>query len=482
MDSNLRSKSIVAFAWDFAGSIGLQLVSFIISIVLARLLSPEEFGLIGMVLVFTAVAQVFMDMGFGSAIVQSQEVKEGVYSSVFWLNIIIGVILSLSLFLAAKPIAAFYGNESLILITETLSIVFFISSLGVMQKIRYTKELNFKVQSLISIIANLLSGAIAIYLAFNDVGVMSLVYQRILYTFFDIISYWIISGWRPTFRFNLNDIKGIWGYSSKEFLDRIISTIYSKLDVIMIGKTFSSSTLGFYTRAFSLNMLISQFTTTSLGKIFFPLISKLQNDLVKVREVYERTIRIIAFLSIGLSGLFYLISEDLFLILYTEKWAESIWIFKYLVCVGFLYPISVLILSVISGLGFPGRVLVSGLYKKGINIFPIIIGFLFGIESFLISRICFGLVGFWVNCFYLKKTIGLGIVTQISYFVLPVIFAAITVFLLESLIQIENRYYSLLISAVLFGITFSISSILFDKKLKNILFKEYELLKKQLIK
>ena len=471
--SELRSKSIRAFVWDFFGSFSNQIVGFSISIILARILSPEEFGLIGMVMVFTAVAQVFMDMGFGSAIVQSNKVDENVYSSVFWLNLIIGFVLTLSIYLSAKPIASFYENEALIAITQWISIVFFISSFGVMQRTRCVKELNFKIQTIISLIALSLSGVLAIYLSYNGFGVFALVYQRIAYTFIDVLSYWIFSSWRPKFYFKLDDIKSIWGFSSKQFLDSTLSTIYSKLDVLMIGKAFDSKTLGFYTRAFSMNHLISQFTTTSLGKIFFPLISQIQSNIEKVRNVYERVIRLISFISILLAGVFYIVADDLFIILFTDKWFQSIFIFKYLVSISFFYPISVIMLSVISGLGFPGRVLTAGVYKKIINIAPIIIGFIYGIESFLIFRIVFGLFGFWVNCIYLRKTIQISIVNQVEFFIKPLAIGLILSFCINSVVDIENIYLSLILRSFLFGIPFIIGTLMLDLKLRLTLLNEY---------
>lgn len=209
--SELRNKSLTAFIWDFLGNFSNQVVGFGISIILARLLSPEEFGLIGMVMVFIAVAQVFMNMGFGAAIVQSKDVKETTYSSVFWLNLMIGLVLTVGLFFAARPIALFYDNSALISITQSISIVFLISSFGVMQKIRLVKELNFKTQTIISFISLFISGVLAIYLSYNGYGVFALVYQRISYTLVDVICYWIISSWRPSFYFRSNDIKLIWG-------------------------------------------------------------------------------------------------------------------------------------------------------------------------------------------------------------------------------------------------------------------------------
>lgn len=467
MDS-LKAKSIKAFTWDFLGSLVNQIIGFLVSVILARLLTPEEFGLIGMVLVFTAVAQVFMDMGFGTAIVQSNTVKESVYSSVFWLNLLIGLFLTLCLFFLAKPIANFYKNELLIEITQIISLIFFISSFGIMQKIRMVKELNFKTQTLIKLIALVTSGLLAIFLSYQGFGVFALVYQRICYTLVDVFCYWIINSWRPKFYFKVADIKSIWGFSSIQFIDSVFYAAYSKLDIIMIGKAFDSKSLGFYTRAFSLNQIISQFTATSLKKVFFPLVSQLQSNLERVRAVYEKVIRAVGSISILLAGLFFVVAKNLFIILFTSRWYESIYMFKYLIVVSFLFPVSVIMLSTISGLGYPRRVLVSGVYKNIINLIPIIIGFFYGIESFLIYRVVFGVLGFGINCYYIKITINISMIEQLKYLFKPLLIATTLAVLINHFVYIENDYISLVVKSILFSVPYLLLVYWFDQNLRII--------------
>ena len=475
--SEFRRKSTKAFLWDFGGNIGMQFIAFIISIVLTRLLEPEQFGLLGMVMVFAAVAQVFMDMGFGSALIQKQNVNPTAYSTVFWFNLVIGSLISCGVFLLAPLIAVFYNEPELEGITKLLSTVFFISSIGNIQRIMYTIKLDFKTQSIISLFTAIISGATAIYMAFNGFGVHALVFQKIIAAVLTVLSFWYLSPWRPSFVFKVEDIKSIWGYSSKEFLDRIISTVYSKLDVLVIGKMFTPAILGFYTRAFSLNSMVGKLTSTSLNKVFFPLISSIQQDKERVRAVYLKIISLVGFLAIGISALLFVIANDLFVILFTEKWNQSIIYFKILVITGFTAPLSSIMLSLISGLGRPGMVLKSGIYKKGLGLVPIVVGIFNGIEAFLYARIFFGLIGFYINLVCVKKVTSISVLEQVNCFIKTIIVGILISALLVNFSSIESRIVSLIFNTSIFVLLFSIVVLLVDRKLRNILSSEMKRIK-----
>lgn len=475
--SELRSKSVKAFLWDFVGNVGMQVIALVISIILTRLLAPEQFGLLGMVMVFAAVAQVFMDLGFGSALIQNQNLSTTIYSSIFWLNLGIGTFVSLGIFFSAQLIADFYDEPQLVGITRLLSSVFIISSVGNIQRIIYIKKLDFKTQSLINILTAVISGGIAIWMSFSGFGVEALIFQKIIAAILTVVSFWYLSSWRPSFVFKLNDVKSIWGFSSKEFLDRIITTVYSKLDVIVIGKLFSPATLGFYTRAFSLNSIIGKFTSTSLDKIFFPLISSIHQDKVKVRFIYLRVIAIVGFFAIGISGLLFITADDLFVILFTEKWNQSIIYFKLLVVINFTYPISSIMLSLISGMGHSGIVLKAGIFKKLIGIFPILVGVFYGIEAFLYGYIIYGVIAFYINIVYVHKIMSIGVLEQIRCFIRPLVVGVIITCLIVSFSFFNSIYLRLIINSIIFISLFTITVFLTDKSLKKIIYLEVNKIK-----
>lgn len=475
--SQLKSKSITALIWDFIGKISVQSVGFIISIFLARLLSPEEFGLIGMVMVIVPITQVFMDMGLGAALIQKKEVSQNLFSSVFWLNIIIGAIMTSLLYFASDYIAQFYKRPELSEIVKILSLIFVISSFGIVQNIHFTKSLNFKTHAVISLISNLISGSIAIYLAYSNFGVMALVYQKIIAITISILSYWIVSNWRPSFYFSLKDIKSIWGFSGAHFIDSIVSTIFLKLDIILIGKMFSAATLGFYTRAQTLDGLINTFTSASLSRIFFPMISNIQDDIEKVKAVYKKSILILSFISIGLSGFLYLIAEDLFIILFTEKWNYSAQLFKIMVIIGFAYPLSSIMVNLILGLGYSKKNLTLGLWKKALKLVALFFGYLWGIEVFLYSIIFTSLLSSILNMIYVNNIITISVSTQISWIYKPLIIALIVASVNETFISIDNIYASFIIKGGIYCITYLSSIYLFDINTKELIYPQLKNLK-----
>lgn len=465
---NLKSKSIKGFFWDLAGKFSLQGIGFIVSIFLARLLTPEEFGLVGMVMVIIPITQVFMNMGFGAALIQKKKISQNLYSSVFWLNIILGGILTLLLYFTADLIAQFYKREELSALVKVLSLTFIISSFGIVQTIHFTKVLNFKTQAIIAIIASLLSGCIGITLAFYNYGVWALVYQKLVAVFISVIAYWFFSKWRPKFYFSINDIKSIWGFSNKVFLDGIISTIYSKLDIIMIGKLFTASTLGYYTRAQSLDSMVNTFSSGSITRVFFPMISNIQNDKQQVVKIYKIATILVGFISIGLTGFLYVVADDLFIILFTKKWIYSAQLFKLMAIVGFTYPLSSIMVNLISGLGYSGKNLKLGLWKKSVGLLALFFGYKWGIEAFLYACILRNLIGLIMNMVYVSKVINLSILAQLKWVYKPILVALILVLGNELITSIENIYLSFIVKGGTFGFSYIILVYFSEKEISNI--------------
>jgi len=466
--SDLKSKSIKGIFWDLTGKFSLHGIGFIISIFLARLLSPEEFGLIGMVIVIFPITQVFIDMGFGAALIQKKEVSQKLYSSIFWINIVLGGLLTIALYFSANLISEFYKREELSALVKTLSLIFIISSFGIVQNIHFTRSLNFKTHSIIAISTSLISGICGITLAYSGYGVWALVYQKLLAITLSVILYWIVSKWRPNFYFSIREIKSIWEFSSKHFLDRIISVVFEKLDIIMIGKIFNASLLGFYSRSRSVDTMVNIFSSGSLIRVFFPVISKLQNDLPRVRTIYEKSFILIGFISIGLTAFLYVVADDLFIILFTEKWNYSAQLFKIMAIVGFAYPLGSIMINVILGLGHSGLNLKLGLWKKSLKVPPLFIGFLWGIEALLYALIVAHLINLIINMIYVDKVINLSVKHQLNWIFKP-LFIALFIVISTELIVINNIYFSFIIKGGIFIISYLILIYLLDKITFNLL-------------
>ncbi|GAB2531003.1 lipopolysaccharide biosynthesis protein [Rufibacter soli] len=399
--------------WDLVEKFSNQGVSLGISIILARLLSPEEFGLIGMVMVIIGMSQMFLDMGFGSALVQRQDVTNKHYSSVFFINILVGALLTIALYFSSPLISSFYERPELEDICKALSFLFLIDSFIIVQYTIFAKELNFKTPAIVRVTSTLLSGMVGVYLAYNGFGVWSLVIQSLIGAVLSVSGIWIGSSWKPILFFDSKIIRELWSFGSKMFASGVIDSVFSRLDVLIIGKIFSANTLGFYTRAQSFNNLVIQYTSGSLARVFFPTISNIQHDLKEVKELYMNVISIVSFLVFGLLGFFYLSAEDLFVFLFTDKWLPAVKYFQILMLGGYAFPLNNIMISILSGRGKSNKFLKLELFKKGLLCLAFGSGLLFGIYGFLYSLVIVYFFMLLLNIYFVKNEIDLTMSSQL---------------------------------------------------------------------
>ncbi len=439
--------------WEILSKLFKQSTGLIISIFLTRILLPEDFGLIGMVLVIIGVLKVFIDMGFGAALIQKKKVTQNLFSTVFWVNVSFGLLFSLLMYCSAGLISDFYNRPSLENIVEVISITFFIGSLSIVQTLKFTKEMNFKAHSIISMISSLFSGGIGLFLAYTGYHVWALVYQNILLVTISTACYWAYGRWLPSFHFSIKDLKEIWGFSSKKLSDGIISAIYQRLDIIMIGKAFDATSLGFYSRARTLDNYVRAYSADTLARIYFPVISKIQDNPNEVIKIYRKAIIYSSFVAILLSGLLFLIADELFVILFTETWLYSANLFKLMAVVGFSYPLSAIMVNVVIGMGFPGKNLVLGLWKKTFGIIALVIGFFFGIEKYLHALVAVNIIGLGLNLYFVSNIIKIDILSQLKLFYKTLAIGVFLVLIVNTT-NIENNLISLIFKVICYSSLF----------------------------
>jgi len=311
-------------------------MGFIISIFLALLLEPEDFGLIAMIMVIVGIAQVFTDIGLGAALIQRRRVRPVHYSSVFYFNISVGALLTILVFFSAPYIASFYNQDHLLILTQVIAFTFIINSFSTIQVTKFRKELNFSVITKVSFSSSLISGAVGVGLAFYGAGVWSLVIQILLSKSLYSVLIWYISQWRPAFAFSLKALEQLWGFGFRMFLSGMLNTIFSRLDFIIIGKLFPPVTLGYFQRATSLNQLVVQYSSGRLLSVLLPLLSKVQKDLPRLQNITLIAFGIINFVVFLLLGGLYLVAEELIVLLFGSKWLESVEYFQLLALFGFV--------------------------------------------------------------------------------------------------------------------------------------------------
>ena len=307
---NLRQKTFKGLFWSFLSQGGRQVSQIIITTILARLLSPNDFGTLAMVTVFTNFAMIFSEMGISGALVQKQDIHDRHYYSAFWLNIIVGIGLTL-IFIAVSPLIAwFYKKPELKPILFMVAFNFLFSSFAIIQQTILTKAMDFKSLAIRDIIAMILAGIVGITLAYHGFGVWSLVYQLIAYTIINVFLLWILSPWRPKLEFDITDIKDIFHFSSNATGFNILNYFSRNIDQLLIGKFLGSEVLGYYSLAYKIMLYPLQNISWVIGKVMFPAFSKIQNDLEAVRTSYFKMLKSISLITFPLMAWLFCVAPE----------------------------------------------------------------------------------------------------------------------------------------------------------------------------
>ena len=396
-----------------SGTIAVRGGTFVISIVLARILSPEEFGLVGMVMVFVIIANGLMDVGLGSALIQKQDTEEEDWSSVFYLNVVMGMLICATVYLGSDLLGDFYENPEIPPITRVLSLVFVINSVAIIHKTRLRKTLGFRKLTIVSIIASISSGCVGILLAINGFGVWSLVYQVMVNYLLTTILFWVGSEWYPRLFFSMKRIRSLWNFGFSVFITESINNAIRRLDVLMIGKMYSPGLLGYYTRAQSVDSMVKVIGSQSIMRVFFPSLSQIQHDTKKLIETYTKLMSVLSMISLGLVGLLYVSSESLFITLFTAKWESSIPIFQIMVLKSFVPTISALQINVLKARGNANDLLKAEFIKKGMYLIAVFVGLRYGIFEFLVAAFIQALFSLFVNFMFIKKELNINFQTHL---------------------------------------------------------------------
>ena len=321
---DLKQKSIQTVRWTFLYHVLNYTVTFALSIILARLISPSEFGLTAMLSIFISIANILINSGLSSSLIRYNKSSEEDYTTVFYFNILISLFLYLIMFISAPWIAEFYEQPELILLTRTITLVFVLNSFGLIQNTVLVKALNFKKQTIINFIGLLISVIIGIIMAFQGYGIYSIVGQTLSQSFMVTTLLWITSKWRPHGFINLISLKKLWSFGSYVLFTGIFNSIAKNLDDLIVGKVFSASTLGFFVRAKSTRAIPENIFSNILSTTTFSVLSKLNDNPQEYRKKHNYFFRLSVFLFIPLTFGLNLICDDIVILLYGKKWLSSI--------------------------------------------------------------------------------------------------------------------------------------------------------------
>jgi O-antigen/teichoic acid export membrane protein len=421
--SSLESKVIRGVFWSAIERLGPQAVQFIVSIILARLLLPAQFGLIGMLAIFLALGHVFLASGFGAALIQKQDATEVHYSSVFYTNVLISLIAAGALCLAAPLIARFYAEPLLTSLTRVLSLNFVISAFGLIQMFLMTKRLDFKTQTKVSLIAAILSGVIGISMALLGFGIWSLVAQSVTAALFNTILLWIFNTWRPQLVFSLAALRELFGFGSRLLASGVMDTVFRNLYTVVIGKFYSPASLGYYTRAYSLQQLPAETLGGIVGRVTFPLFSEIQDDISRVKNGFRKALRAIALVNFPLMIGLLVCARPLVLTLLTDKWSPAIPYLQLLCIVGLLYPLHMINLNVLLAMGRSDLFFRLEVIKKVLIVIVLAITWSWGIETIIAGQILVSIAAYYLNSYYSGTLVGYGLRAQVRD-LLPYLVAA----------------------------------------------------------
>jgi len=398
--ASLKQKSITGMIWTVSERLGLQAVGLLISIILARLLEPSQFGLISMLAIFTAVAQSILDSGFGSALIQKKDADQTDASSIFFFNLILGVVLAGILSLAAPLIGEFFDQPTLVPITRFLSLTLIINAFSLVQTSLLTKAMDFKAQMKVSLLATIASGVIGIVMAYQGFGVWALVTQKISRSFFQAILLWVFNTWRPSFILSLTSLKTMFSFGSRLLASGLLDSIFRHLYQAFIGRVFSATSLGYYSKALSFESAATQATSGALSKVLYPALSSVQDDDQTLKKAYRKTIRLSLFIHFPLMIGLLAIADPLFRFLLTDKWSASIPYFQILCIIGLFYPLHVLNLNILKVKGRSDLFFRLEIIKKVIVIVAIAVTYRWGVMGLLYGRIATSLIGYFLNSYY----------------------------------------------------------------------------------
>lgn len=416
MSENLKDKTVKGVAWSGIDNVTQMGVSFIVSIVLARLLTPDDYGLIGIIAIFTAVCNTLINAGFNSALIRKKECTDDDYNTVFIVNLVLSLILYSVIFFCSPLIADFFGREELTALTQVSTLSIIIGALAIVQQTRLTKRIDFKTQTKITLTASVSSGALGIAMALLDFGVWSLVAQQLAAQALRTILLFVYNKWLPKLRFSRESFHELFGFGWKLMLSGLLDTLWKELYQLVVGKFYSPATLGQYTRSKQFSQMFSSNLTNVIQRVTYPVLSNIQDDKERMVSAYRRIIKLTMFITA--ISMFFLgaISEPLLYCLIGPKWHDAA-VYLPLICLtGSTYPLHAINLNMLMVQGRSDLVLGLEIIKKIIALGPLFVGAFVGIIPMLLTNIIITIIAYFLNSYYSGKFIGYSSWMQIKDF------------------------------------------------------------------
>ena len=433
-EHDLNTKTVSAVTWSVLDIAGRQVVRLCITIFLARILAPQEFGFIAMLSIFIALAASFVDCGFAAAIIQRRGLTQNEKSSVFYFNVFLAVTMAGILYICSPFIAAFYSVPLLTPLTRLLSLNLVISSFGSVHVALLTKQLDFHTQVKAGFVGTIISGIVAVVLAYRGAGVWSLAVQTIVATLVSTSLLWLLSSWRPSLVFSFSSLRPLFRFGSRLFLSGLLNTFFDRLYLVVIGKVFSPSILGYYSHAEKTKSMPANVVSSIVNRVTYPVFSHISNDKAILKRGMRKAIISITMLHFPLMFGLIVVARPLILTLFTDKWEPCVPYLQILGFGGLFLPLHIINLNALNALGRSDLFLRVELAKKVLIVVVLLITFRISVMAMIWGKVVISAIAYGLNAYYTRLLVDYPIREQIRDFA-PCLVAAVVMALSAWLIK-----------------------------------------------
>lgn len=465
MGKDLTQQTVSGLIWKFAERIGAQLVTAIISIVLARILLPEDYGVVSIVTILITICNVFVSNGFGNSLIQKKDVDEVDFSSVFYASLVLALGIYAILFFSAPYIARFYENDLLSPVLRVMGLRLPIAAINSVQQAYVSREMSFRKFFFATLVGSVISGAVGLWMAYSGYGVWALVGQYLTNVLLSTVMLWITVKWRPKLVFSFKKLKTLLAYGWKLLVSGLLDTVYNELRSLVIGKKYSSADLAYYDKGKQFPSLIAVNVNASFNSVLFSAMSKVQDDRAKVKQVTRKSIRLSSYILMPCMVGLACVAEPFVRVILTDKWLAAVPYLQIMCFVYAFYPIHTANLTAISAIGRSDLFLILEIIKKVVGIVSLLISMWFGVIWIVVTMMLTTIISSFVNAFPNKKLLGYGYLEQIKD-LLPAIglsvLMGVPVYLMNF---IPMNVYALLCLQVLVGVViYLVVSIVFKSE------------------
>ncbi len=461
-DGNLKQRTMFGIIWQLAEKFGAQAMSFVVSIVLARFLTPDDYGTVGLITVFITVALVFAQSGMGMALVQKKNADDLDFDVVFYYSIAFSALIYIVLFFCAGLIADFYGDPGFVPMIRALGLTVIIGSVTSVQQAKVQRSMSFKLFFVATGIGTVISGAVGIIMALWGFGVWSLITQQFTNQLINMIVLGAVIGWRPRLRFSFERMKVLFGYSWKMLCATLLDTVYHNIYSLIIGKYYSTADLGFYNRGKQFPDLVIQNVNGAINGVLFPVLSKIQDDVEQMKSAVRRSIKVSTYVIFPMMAGLAAISEPLVLLLLKEKWLPAVPFVRFCCFTCAFMPIHTANLQGIKAMGRSDIFLKLEVVKKVLGITTLVVTLPFGLTVMMYGKCAVTVISSIVNAFPNRRLMNYSFVEQYRDMAPSILISLAMLFIILPMDRIPMPLLPLMLIQIISGvIVYVLLSLLF---------------------